>query len=152
MASVSEKLESSDAFESDDFALQKRFDRIFGGAVELRPAHRAGIGLRMETAVRRVLVFFATHGTKRELLHCGVRPVVGNVDDDGVARSAIGAIGERVFKAAVTGIEQFLAAVGAGGKIGKNIDGLAGIVVAGKNFEMSGAQGREPGRFAHGYD
>src|SRR6202043_257838 len=136
IASVDEKLESSDAFERNNFSLQKGFDRIFDGAVELRPAHRAGIGLRVEAAVLWVLVFLATHRTQCELLHRGVRPVVRNVDNDRVAWAAIGAVGERVFKAAIAGSEQFLAAVEAGGKIGKNIDGLAGIVVAGKNFEM----------------
>src|ERR1700687_2763799 len=118
IASIGEKLESADTFQRNDLALQESFDRIFDRAVKLRPADGAGIGLRVEAAIRWVLVFLATRGTQRELPHRGVWPVVGDVDNDGVARAAIGAIGERVFKAAIAGIEKFLAAVSAGGKIG----------------------------------
>src|ERR1700686_3511195 len=147
-AGIGEKLESSDAFERNDLTLQKGFDRIFDGAVELRPAHQAGIGLRVEAAVRWVLVFLATHRTQCELLHRGVRPVVRDVDDNGVARSAIGAIGERVFKAAIAGIEQFLAAVGAGGQVGEKVDRFAGIALAGENLKPGRALRGKPGGFA----
>ena len=101
IAGIGQKLESSNAFERDDFSLQQRLDRIFDRAVELRAADRAGIGLGVKAAVRRILVFFAAGGTQHELAHRRVGPVVRNVDDDGVTRAAVGAVGEGIFKAAV---------------------------------------------------
>jgi hypothetical protein len=58
VASIHQKLESSNPFQGDDFALQQRFDRIFDSAIEFRPAHRAGIRLRVKAAVGGILIFF----------------------------------------------------------------------------------------------
>ena len=63
VAGVNQKLESSNTFEGYDFALQYRFDRVRDSAVELWPAYRAGIGLRVKAAVRGIFIFFATGGT-----------------------------------------------------------------------------------------
>ena len=131
IARIHQKLESSNAFERDDLALSQRLDRIFDGAVELRPAHRARVGLRVKAAVRRILVFLAAPRAQHEITHRRVGPVIRNVDDDGVARPAIRAVGEGIFKAAIVGIEQFFAAVGAGGQVRQHVDRLAGVVVAG---------------------
>ncbi len=66
-------------------------------------AHRAGIGLGMEPAVCRVLVFPPAVRTHAESGHGGLGPVVGDVFDDGEAGTAVRAVGERIAVAAVRG-------------------------------------------------
>ena len=105
-------------------------DGIGDRAIELRPAHRTGVGLGVKAAVRGILVLLAAPRTEHEAAHGRVGPVIRDVDDDGVARAAVRAVGEGIFKAAILGIEQLVPAVGAGGQIGQNVDRLAGVVVA----------------------
>src|SRR5580704_3375856 len=115
-------------------------------------AHRAGIGLRMKAAVRRVLVFLAAAGAEHKIPHACMGPVIGYVDHDGVARAAIGAVGEGIFEAAILWIEKLLPAVAAGGKVRQNVDGLARVVVAGANLEMRRSLSDEPRGFTHTHD
>ena len=85
-----------------------------------RPALRARVGLCVEAAVAGILVLapaFRAHGESR---HRGVRAVVGNVADDREPWPAVGAVGERVAKAAIAGVEDLGEAVGAGGAIGRD--------------------------------
>ena len=85
-----------------------------------RAALRTGVGLRVEAPVAGVLVLGPAGRAHLEAGHRGVRPVVGDVSHDREARPAVGAVGERVAKAAVGGIEQLGEAVGAGGAVGRN--------------------------------
>src|SRR5579863_1574470 len=97
IAGVNQKLESSDAFERDDFSVAKGRGRVGDGAVELWATDWAGVGLSVEAAVGGIFVFFAAGRAEGESPHRRVGAVVGNVDDDGVARATIGAVGEGIF-------------------------------------------------------
>ena len=82
-----------------------------------RPAHRAGVGLRVEAPVGRVLVLPPARRAQRERAHGGALAVVGQVLDDREPGAAVGAVGERVVVAPVAGVEQLAPAVGAGGDV-----------------------------------
>ena len=71
---------------------------------EARAADGAGVGLRVEAAVFGVLVFAEAVGAHGEFRHGGHGAVVGNVEDDAVARAAVGAVGEGIVVAAIFGI------------------------------------------------
>ena len=64
IAGVDQKLESSDAFEGDDFPLPQGRGRVFDGAIQSRAADRAGVGLRVKAAVGRILIFLAARGAQ----------------------------------------------------------------------------------------
>ena len=85
---------------------------------ELRPADRAGVRLRVEAAVRRIVVLRLAVGAHREAPHGGGRAVVGDGRDDAVAGTAVGAVGERVAVAAVARLEDVGDACRAGGEVG----------------------------------
>src|SRR6266581_1342709 len=78
---------------------------------QARPARRAGIGLGVKATIRRVFVLGAARSAHGEGRHGGERPVVRDGSDDGVARSAVGAVNEGIAIAAVPGVEQFLQAL-----------------------------------------
>ena len=90
------------------------------GQRHARAAVRAGVRLGVKTPVRRVVVLGPAGRAHREAGHCGVRPVVGDVAHDREAGAAVGAVGERVAKAPVGGVEQLGEAVGAGGAVGRD--------------------------------
>ena len=71
------------------------------------PHVRAGVGLRVEAAVQRVLVLRLHAGAHRETGSWWCWPVVGQRLDDAEARAAVGAVGERIAVTAVGGIEDF---------------------------------------------
>ncbi len=71
---------------------------------QARPAPGAGVRLRVESAVRRVVVLGLAGGAHGEPDHRRCRPVVRHADDDGVAGPAVRAVGERIAMAAVRGI------------------------------------------------
>ena len=76
-----------------------------GGAPrEAWPAFRAGVGLRVEAPVARIVVLGAARRAHREGAHGGGRAVVRDVEDDRVPRTAVGAVRERVAVAAVGGV------------------------------------------------
>jgi hypothetical protein len=81
--------------------------------VHIWAGHRLGV----EAPIQRIFVFGAAVVTEREIRHGGVWTVVGNVLDDGEARSAIGAVDEGIEVAPVIRIEQFALAIGTDGGI-----------------------------------
>ncbi len=70
-----------------------------------RAAGGAGVGLSVEAAVGRIVVFGLASRAHGKPGHRRRRPVVGDVGDDGEAGAAVGAVGERIAVAAVAGIE-----------------------------------------------
>lgn len=58
----------------------------------------------MEAAVFGILIFTEAVGAHGEFRHGGHGAVVGNVEDDAVARAAVGAVGEGVVVTAIGGI------------------------------------------------
>ena len=91
-----------------------------------RPAVRAGHRLGVEAAVQRVGVLGGAARAHRKARHRRVRPVVGQVRDDRVARPAVGARDERVVVAAVVGVVQLGQAVGARRRVRGDERALAG--------------------------
>ena len=62
----------------------------------LRSADAAGIRLRMKTPIRRVLILPLTIRAHRKLRHRRPRPVIRHAADDGIPRTAIRAVDERI--------------------------------------------------------
>ena len=87
---------------------------------DVRPADRAGVGLRVEAAIGWVVVLRLAGRAHRESRHRGLRPVVGNAARDGEARTAVGAVQKWIAVAAIVGIEQFAQAVRAGRRVRGN--------------------------------
>ena len=83
-----------------------------------RAALRAGIGLRMETSVGRILVFPAAVFTQCEARHTGARPVIGDAAYDRQSWTTMGAVRERVMEAAIRRIHEFAQTIRAGRGIG----------------------------------
>ena len=80
---------------------------------------RAGVGLGVKAAVKRVVVLPLAVGAHHEAAHGGVGAVVGDILDDGESRAAVGAVGEGVAVAAVAWREQLREAGIAGGDVGR---------------------------------
>ena len=93
---------------------------------ERGPQSPAGVGLRVEAAVGRIVVLGLAGRAHFEARHRGLRAVVGNAARDGEARAAVGAVEEGIAVAAIVGIEQFAQAIGAGGGVGGNAGRDAG--------------------------
>ena len=83
-----------------------------------RPARGAGVRLRVEAAVARVVVLRAARRAHREARHRRQRAVVGHAADDREARPAVRAVHERVAEAPVGGVEELAQAVRARGHVG----------------------------------
>ena len=103
---------------------------------QARPALRAGHGLGMETAVQRVAVFGLAAGAEGEAGHAGGGAVVGDGPGDGVARPAVGAIGEGIAEARIAGRVHVAQAVLADAHIGADQHAVAGMAVAGHDDEF----------------
>ena len=121
-------MEAADSLHRDDRALQQGLggggDRVDPGGVvgaeelHARPALRARVRLGVKTAIARILVLAQARRAHLEAGHGRERPVIRDPADDGEARAAVGAVRERIAKAAVLGIEQLRETVGAGGAVG----------------------------------
>ena len=80
---------------------------------ELRPAPGARVGLRVKTAMQRIAILGSAFATLPERCHAGHRPVVRQRARDRIARTAVGAVDERVTIATIAGIEELGEAIGA---------------------------------------
>src|SRR5579863_5864496 len=96
LSGIDQQLETSDTLERGDLASEQSGGGVVDCSVKFRSADRAGIGLRVKPAVGGTFVFFAAGRTQDKLAHRRVRPIVRDVDNNGVARATIGAIGERI--------------------------------------------------------
>jgi len=115
-----------------------------GDQAQARPADRAGVRLGVKAAVQRVVVFRLAGRAHGEGAHGGHRPVVGHGFDDGVARPAVGAVGEGVAVAAVGRVQDFRQAVGAGGHVRRDqgCPGVGGAVADGEGRERLAVKGQ----------
>ena len=123
--------------------------RLGNRSLELRAADGTSIGLCVEAAIGGILVLFAALRTEHEIFHRGVRPIVRYIDHNGVARAAVGAVGEGILEAPVSGIEQLVAAILAGGQVRKHVDRFPLVGVAGVNLKAGGALDGNPGGLAN---
>ncbi|CAI8878227.1 protein of unknown function [Methylococcus capsulatus] len=72
---------------------------------------------------------------QREVRHRGVRAVVGQPVDEGVARPALGAVDEGVPVAAGGGVSHFVQAIGADEVVRRHVDGRFVSGIAEQDFE-----------------
>ena len=102
------------------------------------PTNGTGDRLGMETPIQRIGVFFLTIGTHGKRSHGGFGAIVGDVFDDGKARSAVGAVDEGIAVATVGWVEEFAQAIGADADIRR--DGLESALY---RFRMEDVKGTE---------
>ncbi|KFB70326.1 MAG: hypothetical protein AW09_004587 [Candidatus Accumulibacter phosphatis] len=116
VARVAGQMETAQALDGENLSLQQqgqgRADRVIGQAVSLAveqenlwSALRTAIGLGMKTPVLGPPVLTLTTVTHRKRFEAGAYAVVGQAAADGVAWSAIGAIGEGITPARAAGVE-----------------------------------------------
>src|SRR6478609_11387002 len=108
---------------------------------------RTRIRLRVKTPIAGVAVFAIAIDTHPEFLHRCVGTIVRQRFDNGEARTAIGAVGEGITKATVSGIENLADAVGTGSDVRENERGLSAALLALADFEASVINRIEEGRF-----
>src|SRR5580765_5600667 len=96
--------------------------------------YRTSIWLRMETPIRRVVVFRLTIGAHLEFFHRSVLSVVRHPFDDRKARPAIRAVREWIPITAIGRIEDFPQTICARCDIGKDNGRFSAGAVACPNF------------------
>ena len=99
----------------------------------------------MKATIGGVLVLRLAGRAHAERRHGRHRAVVGDVLNDGVARAAIGAVGEGIAKAPIRGIAEVAPAIVAGRHVGRHQHELAGFGHAVPDDEVRIAQRREIG-------
>ena len=124
------EVKAADPLDRDDRAVAEsgrrrehlitRTTAVAGSSVAVRidqPDRRSALGARVRLGVKapvgRILVLRPAGGAHLESGHRRQRSVVGHPAHDREARSAVGAVDERVPVAAILGIEQLAQAVGA---------------------------------------
>ena len=95
----------------------------------MRPAIKAGIGLRVKTPVEWVGILRGALGTHGKTIHRRGRSVIRQRSDDGKARAAVSAVDKGVVIASVGGIEQLAQTIVAGGDIGRDERRVRGLVL-----------------------
>ncbi|MCG3119758.1 MAG: hypothetical protein ALAOOOJD_02269 [bacterium] len=151
---IDQQMKSANAFHGHNLAAQERIDRledrvIFDGErqpfmipqLHLRPAPRAGIRLRVKTPVGGIVIFGATIQTHRKTFHRGVRTIIRQRRDDRKARTAVGAIGERITIAPVGRIKNFSQTIRTGGNVGQNKSAFLTGFFAVANFKSGVTKG-----------
>ena len=95
----------------------------------MRPAVKAGIGLRVKTPVEWVGILRGALGAHGKTIHRRGRSVIRQRSDDGKAWAAVSAVDKGVVIASVGGIEQLAQAIVAGGDIGRDERRVRGLVL-----------------------
>jgi hypothetical protein len=65
----------------------------------------------MEASVKRVVIFGLAIRAKRKGRHCSLWAVIGDVFDDREARTAIGAVDERITITPIVGVKKLFSAI-----------------------------------------
>lgn len=94
----------------------------------MRPAIKAGIGLRVKATVERIGILRGTLRAHGKTVHRGSRSVIRQRSDDGKAWAAVSAVDKGVVIASVGGIEQLAQAIVAGGDIGRDERRVHGLI------------------------
>ena len=95
----------------------------------MRPAIKAGIGLRVKTPVEWVGILRGTLGTHGKTIHRRGRSVIRQRSDDGKAWAAVSAVDKGVVIASVGGIEQLAQTIVTGSDIGRDERRVRGLVL-----------------------
>ena len=82
---------------------------------------RAGEGLGVKAALKRVLVIGFAGITRLKACHGGVFPVIGQFFDGAIPRAALGATGKWIKIKAAVGVEQVVNTVGADAVVRRNV-------------------------------
>ncbi len=164
VAGVTGQLEAAQALERQNAALQQNLTGAGQGVALVVPrgagvaiaghtsvhkpetgaADRTGRGLGVEAPVGGRGVFRRAMRAERKTAHGGGGPVIGNGAGDGVARPAIGAVGESIAITAVGRIAHVRKAVRADAHIRADQHAVPGMAVAGHNGKGRFAgQGRQ---------
>src|SRR5579872_950056 len=85
-----------------------------------RAALRAGVGLRVEASVSGIVILSFAGRAHLKLGHRRELAVVGDVPNDGVARTAVGAVGEWVAVTPVRRVAEVCPTIGARGDVGRD--------------------------------
>ena len=70
-----------------------------------------GIGLGMKAPVGGLIILGLAGGAHCKMPHGRFGPIIGNIVNDGVTGSAVGAVDKRIVIAPVAGIQQFSQAI-----------------------------------------
>ena len=134
---IAGQLKPTQALHRHDAAFRERRHRVVQRGRNAGAAHGAGVGFRMKAAVGGSGILRAARVAEGEPRHGRIRPVVGHGGGDGVARTAIRAVGEGVAIAAVRRVEQLPEAIGTGGQIGRDEGERTGRHLAGQDVEAA---------------
>ena len=86
----------------------------------MRTTDRAGVRLGMKAPVEGVIVFCLACRAHRKDAHSRLVPIIRHILDNRKAGTTIGAVGERIAVAPVSGIEELTQTVVTGGGIGRD--------------------------------
>lgn len=139
------QMEAADPLDGDNTAGPETRSRQLQGIAVYLPslrileaepwsAGRAGVGLGMETAVGRIVVFGLALRAHCEGRHAGIGAVIGHSPDDRQAGAAVAAVGQRIAVSPVGRIGDVGQAVRAEGGVGGDI-GTGCAVMAAGNLE-----------------
>ncbi len=117
---VAGQVVTAQPLDRDDLSLAQERDGLPRLEREPGTAIRAAGRLGVEAAVGRILILAPAGLAHLERGHARVGAVVGDGADDREARSAVGAVDERVAEAPVLRIEKLAQAVVAGGDVGRH--------------------------------
>ena len=118
-----------------EFCPGKRSFRTGFHQGQRRSTNGARIGLGMKAPVAGIFIFRLAISAHHEGRHGGGRAVIGYVADDGVARAAMGAIGEGISVAPVRGIAKITPASVASAGVGRDQSKFTRLLPAVKNRE-----------------
>jgi hypothetical protein len=97
----------------------------------------------MKTSVKRIVIFAGAIVTHSKDCHGGFGPVIGNVVNDGVSWSAVGAVNERIEVSPVLRLKEFPEAIAADCCVRRYEGCSLFTLFAGLDLESAVGSGRE---------
>jgi hypothetical protein len=97
----------------------------------------------VKTSVKRIMIFTGAIVTHSKDCHGGFGPVIGNVVNDGVSRSAVGAVDERIEVSSVLRVKELPEAIAAGCCVRRYEGCSLFALLAGPDLESAVGSGRE---------
>jgi hypothetical protein len=97
----------------------------------------------MKTSVKRIVIFAGAIVTHSKDCHGGFGPVIGNVVNDGVSWSAVGAVNERIEVSPVLRLKEFPEAIAAACCVRRYEGCSLFTLFAGLDLESAVGSGRE---------
>ena len=132
---IAGEVEAAQSLDRDDLSVAQALLRFGDFRRKGGSAGRAGVGLGVKAPVARIVVLRLASRAQAEGAHGGLGAVIRDVLDDGVARAAVGAVGEGVTVAPVSGIGEFAQAIRTSGHIRGNQGELSFLCEAFADFK-----------------